>query len=258
MSFDRPTGPERRLEARTGVRGAGRGRVCFARPRAGGFTLVEIMLVVVVLGVVLAISVPSFLRSRVVAHEASAASTLRNLVTAESAWRQNDVDRNGIADYWTADLSGFYRMEVSPAGSGQFMSIVDEAVAAADDNKESGGAAVAGMVLPETGQPGASLLGFVRNAPRTGYFYRALVSDLSVAPAGVYRADPDGNTQDWSSTSRFGYQARPDVYGTNGINTILINESGVAYLQDFGNNLATNGQNWPAADPTSAGWRRVQ
>ncbi|MBI5365996.1 MAG: DUF2950 family protein [Planctomycetes bacterium] len=222
------------------------------------FTLLEIMIVVGVLAVILAITIPSFLRSRVVANEASAAATLRNIVTLESTWRQNDVDRNSISDYWTADISGFYRIELTPDGSNTAVAMIDAAVTAADDNKEAAGAATAGAVIPDTAQPAASLLAFTRNSPRSGYFYRAQIIDNSTVPATAYRADPDGNGQTWTNTMGYGFQARPDVYNTNGVSTIIINQAGVTYQQDFGSNLAANAQNWPGANPTSAGWRVIQ
>lgn len=227
------------------------------RPVAA-FTLLEIMIVVGILAILLAITVPSFLRSRSVANETAAAAELRNLVTTEGTWRQSDADHNDIADYWTADLSGMYRCEARPAGSGSYTAMIDAAFAAADDNKESGGAAVGGAAVPGTGIPTANLLSYVRLASRSGYFYRALTNDLSSVPAAVYRTDPDGNGQPFTNTARFAFQARPDLYGTTGTNIFIVNEAGITYQKDFGNNLAANAADWPAANPTSVGWRSIQ
>ncbi|MBI3269520.1 MAG: DUF2950 family protein [Planctomycetes bacterium] len=220
--------------------------------------MIELLVVLGVLAIIFAIAVPNFLRSKMTANEASASATLRSLFTIEATWRQTDTDRNSIADYWTGDVSGLYRIEVSPAGSGRATAQVDAAVASADDNKLSAGNAVAGAVMPDSGLPAASLTAFVQNAPKSGYLYRAIANDLSTVPVANYRADPDNNGQDWTNTARFGFQARPSVYNSTGINTFIVNEAGVIYRRDFGQNVAGNASSWPAANPSTFGWAQVQ
>jgi prepilin-type N-terminal cleavage/methylation domain-containing protein len=50
---------------------------------SGGFTLVELLVVVAVIGVVAAIATPGLLRSRVAANEASAIASMRAIVSAQ-------------------------------------------------------------------------------------------------------------------------------------------------------------------------------
>lgn len=213
-----------------------------------GFTLIEMVLVVAIIAILAAMAIPSLLSARGAANETSAIGTLRNLVTVETTWRQNDTDRNTVGDWWTADLSGLYRIESRPA-SGIGVAVIDVAVATADEAKEAGGAAVVGAPIPATTVSAASLLDLTRSGPKSGYYY-------SCMPA--FRADPDGNLQTWTNTSSFGFQARPDVYYNTGVNTFIVNEAGVIFSRDFGNSLIANAAVWPGPNPTTVGYKIAQ
>jgi len=54
--------------------------------RAQGFTLVELLVVVVIIGILAAIAIPKFSNSKEKAYVAQMKSDLRNLVTAEEAY----------------------------------------------------------------------------------------------------------------------------------------------------------------------------
>ena len=59
-----------------------------------GFTLIEIMIVVAIIATVAAIAIPSLLRARIQANEASAIESLRMVATAQAAFH---ADRNQYA-----------------------------------------------------------------------------------------------------------------------------------------------------------------
>ncbi len=229
-----------------------------------GFTLIELMIVVAIIAIIAAIAIPSLLRSRIAANESSAVGTLRSMVSTESTWRQTDTDRNTISDYWVADVSGLYRVERLPAGSGIAVAAMDVAIGQADSNKEGGaqgpasaGPAIAGAVIPGTAPAisAASLLALARCSAKSGYFFQAMTTDQN---AVAYETDPDGNGQAWSNNGVFGFQSYPETYDSTGLNIFIVGEGGVIYGRDFGNNAFGNGDAWPGANPTTAGWRVVQ
>jgi prepilin-type N-terminal cleavage/methylation domain-containing protein len=54
--------------------------------RQGGFSLVELLIVVAVILIIAAIAIPNFVRSRMRANEASAVQNLRNITTANTVY----------------------------------------------------------------------------------------------------------------------------------------------------------------------------
>ena len=55
---------------------------------AKGFSLIELLIVVAIILTIAAIAIPSLLRSRIAANEASAVASIRTITTAETAYAQ--------------------------------------------------------------------------------------------------------------------------------------------------------------------------
>ena len=64
-----------------------------------GFTLIELMIVVLVIGIIAALSMPNLAKSKMAAHESSAISAVRTLVTAQITF----AVKSGSGDF-AADL----------------------------------------------------------------------------------------------------------------------------------------------------------
>ena len=56
--------------------------------KARGFSLIELLVVVAIILTIAAIAIPSFVRSRIAANEATAVASIRTLTTAEHAYAQ--------------------------------------------------------------------------------------------------------------------------------------------------------------------------
>jgi prepilin-type N-terminal cleavage/methylation domain-containing protein len=72
--------------------------------RQRGFSLIELLIVVAIIGIVSSIAVPHFLNSRQAAHNASAFSSLRRIHTAEISYRMRNPQYGDLAALSAANV----------------------------------------------------------------------------------------------------------------------------------------------------------
>ena len=69
-----------------------------------GFSLIELLIVVAIILIIAAIAIPNLLRSRIAANEASAASSVRTVVSMETQYKINTTGYGTLAQLNTAQL----------------------------------------------------------------------------------------------------------------------------------------------------------
>lgn len=166
----------------------------------------------------------------------SAIAALKQIVSTESTMRQCDGDGNGVQDYWTKDVAGFYAIVDA---SGAPLKFIDIQFAKADQK---------GMAEYKV------LGGAGKAAPRWGYWFRAMVNDDT---DGAYAKDEDKDGKAWTAPYMFGFCAYPAKY-VKGAKTFITNEEGVIYEKDLGPDATEGATDWPGRDPTTSGWSVVQ
>ena len=67
--------------------------------KATGFTLLELMIVIAIIAIIAAIAIPNLRDARRAANEAAAIAALRAIHSAQSIYREQDIDGNGTLDY---------------------------------------------------------------------------------------------------------------------------------------------------------------
>jgi len=85
-------------------------------PRTGGFTLVEIMIVVAIIGLLAAVAIPNFVRARETSREKACINNLRQIDGAKDQWALEQGKNDGDACV-LADIEPFLKEEpLCPVG----------------------------------------------------------------------------------------------------------------------------------------------
>lgn len=205
------------------------------RPTERGFTVLELLIIMVIIALIAAIAIPGFISSQRSSYERNASTSLKTLCVAEADFKGNDRDGNKLKDYWTADVKGLYTMTncstVGNAGGtvDPPIKLIDLSIAAADAD---------GTTAPAGGE-NIDLTNFAVIAAKAGYWYAALVTDNSnpVAAETTYKQDTGGPLAMGTvhNSTHFGFVVFPES-SSFGKYVFMVNEGNVVYRS------ATTGQ----------------
>src|SRR3954464_11509234 len=78
----------------------------FVKKTRHGFTLVEIMIVVLIIGILLAIAVPNFIKARETSRAKSCVANLKQIDGAKEQWAMDNNKTNGAAVAMPALVNG--------------------------------------------------------------------------------------------------------------------------------------------------------
>ncbi len=213
-----------------------------------GFTLIELMIVIAIIGVISALAIASILRSQMSANHTAAVSSMNTMLKMNFIFRQNDEDRNGVNDFWTEHVWGLHAIK-NP--DGEAIELIPRSVAEADfeggdDDVTMSNASIEQM--PD--DPDFA-------SPKSGYYF-AMFTGLNNSGSGGSPCDTDYDDGDgggvYTNKRRFSIQAFPALYDSTGIQAFAIPESGDVYRIDARQEVYSSGSDkFNASDGTPYG-----
>jgi hypothetical protein len=170
-----------------------------------------------------AVGAPRWIDHRRAESDRSAGQALWKLTHAESEFRSQDLDHNGIQDFWTGDVAGFYAYGLIP-----------RELAEADT----------APLHPLVPQP----------IPYHGYYFKALKQDDSETPPVEYRQDTDQKSGKVHNLDRFGFVAFPAGGLATGKRIKVVNENNTVFKTPSTNPVPTA---WPTDNQMRSFWSKI-
>jgi prepilin-type N-terminal cleavage/methylation domain-containing protein len=183
-----------------------------------GFTLIELMIVLVIVAVITAIALPNQIRSREAANETAAIASCHAIATAQNIYRRTDYNHDGVLEY-AQHIKGDNSLFETTAGLEDIV-LVDRGLANAEGDPQTTATA------------------------KAGYVFKVLTGQGATATGGAYSyVDANGHM-----TLGYAVSAVPDQYDGTGRNAFLLSAEGAIYQNDRG---AGNTGHEPNYDPDS-------
>ena len=236
--------------------------------KKGGFTLIELMIVIAIIAIIAAIAIPGLLSSQRASNERNASTSLKTLTSAEADFRANDRDWNHVNDFWTANVAGLYTMSsCAVLGAANLtndpaIKLIELSVASADGDN----------TVYAAGGENYPLASFAVSSAKAGYWYQALVLDNTLlnSTEATYAMDTTGTVPMGSvhNTSKFGFISYPDSQSA-GKYVFIVNENNTIFRSATSQAVkaaATNPpgllkiaayQNWPDDATLKASWSKM-
>jgi prepilin-type N-terminal cleavage/methylation domain-containing protein len=213
------------------------------RPRAEGFTLIELIIVIAIIAVIAAIAVPALMASQRSSNERNASTSLKTISTAQADFKGQDRDQNKIRDYWTRDVSGLFTL--CPIGFNDPIRLIEITLAGADS-------APAGTDTSPLAGSHVAIGNFAASSPKAGYWFLAMDSDDS---GNAYRQATGGTApfdQAWFNTTNYGFLTFPD--GKNvGRSMYFVSEDNTVLKRPISGNVRPVGSTPPGSALVASG-----
>jgi len=196
--------------------------------KKGGFTLIELMIVIAIIAIIAAIAIPGLLSSQRASNERNASTSLKSLTSAEADFRANDRDWNHVNDFWTGDVKSLYTL-TSCAIKGTLNDTTDPAIKLIELSVAS--ADTDSTFLPCVTE-NCNLSTFAVSSAKAGYWYQALEFDQNFngVTEASYWTETNGTLAMGlvHNTSKFGFMAYPDSQSA-GKYVFIVNENNTIF-----------------------------